>query len=111
MKKSDKQSRKTMSKNILNTHKKIELLKQQKSKLSKEDYLLELVNLKEELVDQMTAKLNIEWSKELFEIDSPKLLKKRLLSVFEAYIGSDYANNKSDRIEVLTLFNHFKKLF
>jgi len=50
------------------------------------------------------------WIEDLKGIDTIKNHKKNLDNVLEAYLTSDYANNKEKRTEVVILFKHLKKL-
>ncbi len=50
------------------------------------------------------------WYQKLLEIDQLKNHKKNLKTALEAYLTSEYANNKHERTDMLVLFNHLDKL-
>lgn len=51
-----------------------------------------------------------EWHQDLLAIDSMANHQSNLNLVLEAFLTSDYANDKKKRIEILLLFNHLKNL-
>lgn len=54
--------------------------------------------------------MNNTWTEELKGLDSMANHQTMLSNVLEAYLTSDYANNKEERTKVIVLFNHLKKL-
>jgi hypothetical protein len=49
------------------------------------------------------------WNSRLNEIDTVKSHKLNLKIVLEAFLTSDYANEKELRTDVIVLFNHLDK--
>ena len=52
-----------------------------------------------------------QWKQELLDINTSGNHQKTIKTVLEAFLTSDYANCKNQRIEAIMFFNHINKLF
>lgn len=52
-----------------------------------------------------------EWKRELNFLDKPVELQKTLNTMYEAFITSNYSDDKETRTKTFVLYKHLKKIF
>ena len=88
-----------------NLYQELKELRDKKNGMPEDEYLAKLLDIKKR------AKLDlVKWKEDLDDYISPKELNDLSAVMLEAYISSDFANERKQRTKVFFILQHLKNL-